>query len=131
MSWQLYVIIHFPVISSTDSGRLSYLSSYRLMHRAKHLQHDMPLESTVIWLAIMTFFASSYVPSLDTSEWMRNGDFPATRMEAEVDAALLLCRAKLQSHPDSTVAVLTMGAKSVVDVRSWSIADRVAGRRCS
>ena len=28
-----------------------------------------------------------------------------------MDAALLLCRAKLQSHPDSTVAVLTMGTR--------------------
>ncbi len=75
----------------------------------------MPLESTVIWFAhvLCSAIESPIINcySLDTSEWMRNGDFPATRMEAEIDAALLLCRAKLQSHPDSTVAVLTMGAK--------------------
>ena len=49
---------------------------------------------------------------------MRDGDFPGSRMESQVDAALLLCRAKLQSHPDSTVALLTMGARLAVACHS-------------
>lgn len=59
----------------------------------------MPLESTMI--------------CLDNSEWMRNGDYIPTRLEAQHDAANLLCGAKTQSNPESTVGILTMAGKSV------------------
>ena len=42
---------------------------------------------------------------LDNSEYMRNGDYVPTRLEAQVDAANLLVGAKTQSHPESTVGV--------------------------
>jgi 26S proteasome regulatory subunit N10 len=51
----------------------------------------MPLESCMILL--------------DNSEFMRNGDYIPTRLEAQVDAANLLVGAKTQSHPESTVGV--------------------------
>lgn len=51
----------------------------------------MPLESCMILL--------------DCSQYMRNGDFVPTRLEAQVDAANLLVGAKTQSHPESTVGV--------------------------
>jgi len=57
----------------------------------------MVLESTVI--------------CLDNSEWMRNGDYIPTRMEAQHDAANLIAGAKTQSNPESTVGVLTMAGK--------------------
>ncbi|CAM9354590.1 unnamed protein product [Phaeothamnion confervicola] len=57
----------------------------------------MPLESTMI--------------CLDNSEWMRNGDYVPTRMEAQHDAANLVCGTKTQSNPESTVGVLTMAGK--------------------
>ncbi|KAJ0406194.1 hypothetical protein P43SY_000378 [Pythium insidiosum] len=59
----------------------------------------MPLESTMI--------------CLDNSEWMRNGDYIPTRLEAQHDAANLLCGAKTQSNPESTVGILTMAGRSV------------------
>lgn len=43
-------------------------------------------------------------PSLDNSEWMRNGDYIPTRMEAQHDAANLLCGSKTQANPESTVS---------------------------
>ena len=66
--------------------------------------------------------------SLDNSEWMRNGDYIPTRMEAQHDAgkkinarenrsqslmstANLLCGAKTQANPESTVGVLSMAGK--------------------
>lgn len=49
---------------------------------------------------------------LDNSEFMRNGDYNPSRMEAQRDAANLLCGTKTQSHPESTVGVLTMAGKS-------------------
>mmetsp|Transcript_31799 Transcript_31799/g.46894 ORF Transcript_31799/g.46894 Transcript_31799/m.46894 type:complete len:411 (-) Transcript_31799:43-1275(-) len=51
----------------------------------------MPLESCMILL--------------DNSEYMRNGDYIPTRLEAQQDAANLLAGAKTQSHPESTVGV--------------------------
>lgn len=51
----------------------------------------MPLESCMILL--------------DNSEYMRNGDYIPTRLEAQQDAANLLVGAKTQSHPESTVGV--------------------------
>jgi 26S proteasome regulatory subunit N10 len=51
----------------------------------------MPLESCMILL--------------DNSEYMRNGDYIPTRLEAQQDAANLLVSAKTQSHPESTVGV--------------------------
>jgi 26S proteasome regulatory subunit N10 len=42
---------------------------------------------------------------LDCSEYMRNGDYVPTRLEAQKDAANLLVGAKTQSHPESTVGI--------------------------
>eukprot|EP01115_Flamella_aegyptia_P015151 TRINITY_DN909_c0_g1_i2.p1 TRINITY_DN909_c0_g1~~TRINITY_DN909_c0_g1_i2.p1 ORF type:complete len:404 (+),score=138.61 TRINITY_DN909_c0_g1_i2:41-1252(+) len=58
----------------------------------------MPLEATVI--------------CLDNSEWMRNGDYTPTRMEAQHDAANLICGAKTQQNPESTVACMSGAGKS-------------------
>lgn len=41
--------------------------------------------------------------SVDNSEWMRNGDYIPTRMEAQHDAANLVSNAKTQQNPESTV----------------------------
>ena len=65
----------------------------------------------------------SFLGSLDNSEWMRNGDYIPTRMEAQHDAANLVCGTKTQSNPESTVGVLTMAGKSpellVSERRHW------------
>lgn len=58
---------------------------------AKHYLFTMPLESCMILL--------------DNSEYMRNGDYIPSRLEAQRDAANLLVGAKTQSHPESTVGV--------------------------
>eukprot|EP00516_Mucochytrium_quahogii_P005941 CAMPEP_0203747812 /NCGR_PEP_ID=MMETSP0098-20131031/2864_1 /ASSEMBLY_ACC=CAM_ASM_000208 /TAXON_ID=96639 /ORGANISM=" , Strain NY0313808BC1" /LENGTH=385 /DNA_ID=CAMNT_0050636371 /DNA_START=123 /DNA_END=1280 /DNA_ORIENTATION=+ len=50
---------------------------------------------------------------LDNSEWMRNGDFTPTRMEAQHDAANLVCGSKTQQNPESTVGILTMAGSGV------------------
>jgi len=50
---------------------------------------------------------------LDNSEWMRNGDYTPTRMEAQHDAANLVCGSKTQQNPESTVGILTMAGPGV------------------
>jgi len=56
---------------------------------------------------------------VDNSEWMRNGDYIPSRIEAQQDAVNLICAAKTQSNPESTVSVMSMskaknGAKAEV-----------------
>lgn len=50
---------------------------------------------------------------VDNSEWMRNGDYPPSRFQAQADAVNLICGAKTQSNPENTVGVLTMAGKGV------------------
>ncbi|KAI8845528.1 hypothetical protein BC829DRAFT_399569 [Chytridium lagenaria] len=49
---------------------------------------------------------------LDNSEWMRNGDYTPTRIEAQNDAVTLLFNVKTQSNPENTVGLMTMAGKS-------------------
>uniref|UniRef100_A0A1J3F562 26S proteasome non-ATPase regulatory subunit 4 homolog n=1 Tax=Noccaea caerulescens TaxID=107243 RepID=A0A1J3F562_NOCCA len=50
---------------------------------------------------------------IDNSEWMRNGDYSPSRLQAQTEAVNLLCGAKTQSNPENTVGVLTMAGKGV------------------
>ena len=50
-------------------------------------------------------------PSLDNSEWMRNGDYTPTRLEAQQDAINLICGAKTQSNPENTVGVIACSGR--------------------
>jgi 26S proteasome regulatory subunit N10 len=52
--------------------------------------------------------------SLDNSEWMRNGDYTPTRLEAQNDAVNLIFSSKTQSNPENTVGVMTMAGKGYV-----------------
>jgi len=49
---------------------------------------------------------------LDNSDWMRNGDYTPTRLEAQQDAINLICGAKTQQNPENTVGVLAGAGKS-------------------
>ncbi|KAG0314593.1 hypothetical protein BGZ97_009142 [Linnemannia gamsii] len=49
---------------------------------------------------------------LDNSEWMRNGDYTPSRLEAQQDAVNLIFGAKTQSNPENTVSLMTMAGKS-------------------
>mmetsp|Transcript_1952 Transcript_1952/g.5811 ORF Transcript_1952/g.5811 Transcript_1952/m.5811 type:complete len:169 (-) Transcript_1952:305-811(-) len=50
---------------------------------------------------------------LDTSEWMRNGDYVPSRLDAQQDAANLLSTTKCDLNPENTVGLLTMGRDRV------------------
>ena len=60
----------------------------------------MPLEATVV--------------CIDTSDFMRNGDFAPSRLEAQADAVNIVCSAKTNSNPESTVALMSMSGRLVV-----------------
>eukprot|EP01028_Stygiella_incarcerata_P007572 TRINITY_DN314_c0_g1_i1.p1 TRINITY_DN314_c0_g1~~TRINITY_DN314_c0_g1_i1.p1 ORF type:complete len:375 (-),score=154.67 TRINITY_DN314_c0_g1_i1:859-1983(-) len=50
----------------------------------------------------------------DNSEFMRNSDYGATRLESEQDAVNIIIGARLESNPETTVGFLTMGGSSPV-----------------
>ncbi|KIP10551.1 hypothetical protein PHLGIDRAFT_100938 [Phlebiopsis gigantea 11061_1 CR5-6] len=57
----------------------------------------MPLEATMI--------------IVDTSEYMRNGDYPPARWEAQADAVNTVFMAKTDSNPENLVGLMTMSGK--------------------
>ncbi|EGD76680.1 hypothetical protein PTSG_12675 [Salpingoeca rosetta] len=59
---------------------------------------------------------------LDSSDFMRNGDFVPTRLQAQRDAANLVVGTKLRDNPESTVGLLSMGQK--IDVLSTLTRDK-------
>ncbi len=42
--------------------------------------------------------------SVDNSEWVRNGDYVPTRLEAQHDAANIVATAKTEQNAESTVS---------------------------
>lgn len=51
------------------------------------------------------------VVCVDNSDWMRNGDYVPTRMDAQEDAAFLYCSAKTDYNPETMVSVMTGASK--------------------
>ena len=45
---------------------------------------------------------------MDNSEWMRNGDFIPTRMQAQQDAVNVVCRMKTRQNVENTVGLLSL-----------------------
>jgi len=60
----------------------------------------MVLESTII--------------CIDNSQYMRNGDFNPTRLQAQQDAVNLITHSKTRSNPESNVALMTLSDLSVL-----------------
>jgi len=60
----------------------------------------MVLESTVI--------------CVDNSDYMRNGDFLPTRLQAQQDAVSLICHSKIRSNPENNVGLLTLAKPEVL-----------------
>uniref|UniRef100_A0A8C2IF88 26S proteasome non-ATPase regulatory subunit 4 n=1 Tax=Cyprinus carpio TaxID=7962 RepID=A0A8C2IF88_CYPCA len=46
--------------------------------------------------------------SIDNSEYMRNGDFLPTRLQAQQDAVNIVCHSKTRSNPENNVGLITM-----------------------
>ena len=53
-------------------------------------------------------YAVSCLYSVDNSDWMRNGDFIPTRMQAQQDAVNVVCRMKTRQNVENTVGLLSL-----------------------
>ena len=45
---------------------------------------------------------------MDNSEYMRNGDFLPTRLQAQQDAVNIVCHSKTRSNPENNVGLITL-----------------------
>jgi len=51
---------------------------------------------------------------VDNSDFMRNGDFLPTRLQAQQDAVSLICHSKIRSNPENNVGLLTLAKPEVL-----------------
>lgn len=67
----------------------------------------------------------STIVCADTSEYMRNGDFVPTRIQAQQDAVNLVCLSKTKSNPENNVGLITMSPSVKVLVTMTSEVERI------
>jgi 26S proteasome regulatory subunit N10 len=60
------------------------------------------------WLLMEKFSNLNVLFSIDNSDFMRDGDFIPTRMQAQQDAVSLIFHAKTRSNPENNVGLLTL-----------------------
>ncbi|XP_012585452.1 PREDICTED: 26S proteasome non-ATPase regulatory subunit 4 [Condylura cristata] len=58
--------------------------------------------------AVLKIPASTWLESVDNSEYMRNGDFLPTRLQAQQDAVNIVCHSKTRSNPENNVGLITL-----------------------
>ena len=49
-----------------------------------------------------------FFSSVDNSDYMRNGDFLPTRLQAQQDAVNLVCHSKTRTNPENNVGLITL-----------------------
>ncbi len=49
-----------------------------------------------------------FFSSVDNSEWMRNGDFIPTRLQAQQDAVNAVCHMKMRQNQENSVGLLSL-----------------------
>ena len=55
-----------------------------------------------------TAYCCCFLFSVDNSDYMRNGDFVPTRLQAQQDAVNLVCHSKTRSNPENNVGLIVM-----------------------
>ncbi|TPP65953.1 26S proteasome non-ATPase regulatory subunit 4 [Fasciola gigantica] len=52
--------------------------------------------------------------AVDDSDFMRNGDFPPSRLQAQNEAVSLICQSKRQKNPENTLGLLSLAKTEVL-----------------
>lgn len=58
---------------------------------------------------LLVYLVLYYSNSLDNSDYMRNGDYIPTRLQAQQDAVSMVCHSKIRQHPENSVGLVTLG----------------------
>lgn len=70
----------------------------------------MGLGSLHLRLACCCSFCPCFFFSVDNSDYMRNGDFVPTRLQAQQDAVNLVCHSKTRTNPENNVGLIVMSS---------------------
>ncbi|CAH8621535.1 unnamed protein product [Dicrocoelium dendriticum] len=52
--------------------------------------------------------------AVDDSDYMRNGDFLPTRLQAQSDAVSLVCQSKRQRNPENTIGLIALAKREIL-----------------
>uniref|UniRef100_A0A3P8ZSM4 26S proteasome non-ATPase regulatory subunit 4 n=2 Tax=Esox lucius TaxID=8010 RepID=A0A3P8ZSM4_ESOLU len=88
---RLYQPIIFPVVDIFCPIDSNFLT---LSLESDQKVYKMGLESTMV--------------CVDNSEYMRNGDFLPTRLQAQQDAVNIVCHSKTRANPENNVGLISM-----------------------
>ncbi|KAL3319233.1 26S proteasome non-ATPase regulatory subunit 4 [Cichlidogyrus casuarinus] len=56
--------------------------------------------------------------AVDNSDYMRNGDFNPTRLQAQTEAVMMVCHAKRQANIENSIGLMAMASKEVLSTLS-------------
>ena len=70
------------------------------------MENTLLFTATKIVLVSVELFCT--LRSVDNSEWMRNGDFLLTRLQAQQDAVSLVCHSKTRQNPENNIGLMTL-----------------------
>jgi hypothetical protein len=79
--------------------------------REREREKDGPRSNSSFVRTLMT---NKLPHRIDNSEWMRNGDFTPSRLEAQNDCVTFLFNAKTSSNPENTVGLVSLAGKRFV-----------------
>jgi len=75
----------------------------------------MLISTSVFGISCVCVCVCVRIRSVDNSDYMRNGDFVPTRLQAQQDAVHVVCQSKTRSNPENNVGLLTL-AKYVLEL---------------
>lgn len=82
---------------------------YPCKNRCKHHLQDRRV--IAIHLIVFKMPLEATMMIIDNSEYMRNGDYQPTRLQAQADAVNVVFQTKIDSNPENTVGIMTMAQK--------------------
>jgi len=65
---------------------------------------------------------------VDSSEYMRNGDFVPSRLQAQQDAVQLICNTKTRSNAENNVGLISMAPSAQVLTALTADVNRILGK---
>lgn len=103
----VYFIIDLFLTTRARRVRLATHAT-RIMHaRVSSLFITSSFRNTSDFLLILL----NVIFRIDNSEYMRNGDYPPNRFDAQTDAVTTVFSTKVDSNPENTAGVMTMAGK--------------------
>jgi chlorite dismutase len=93
-------------LSSTKSESHFYTTALLTREAVEGIQELQRMFQKKSYEVFLLLYSLS--DSVDNSEYMRNGDFLPTRLQAQQDAVNIVCHSKTRSNPENNVGLITL-----------------------